>query len=569
MLLTTLKSRDLPSLHTKESSKATRGSIISADGFHIATTVKLYKASVSADYIDPLKKELFIELFSIYSGIDSQEIADKLKKQKGTVVLSYNIPQKQAQYLKQLAYELRRLKVFKGKTNDQTGKTTLHGLSIIESGESREYSYEKLLTPIIGYPHKAEEDGYTYVRGVKGIEKRFESELLAKQDELSQGFRDVNGYVILNRDSFSKPEINGLDVKLNIPVELQIRMEKMLDEMKDDLRAREIMLVVMNSQTGKVITMASSNRFLPKSIAEEDFPSLNSNMIEYSFEPGSVIKTITFAILLDKGLINPYDMVNGHYGRYQIGKKVITDEHKFSTLSAEDVIVHSSNVGIAQLVQKISGAEFHQRLIDFGFTQKSTPDLIYERPGSIPDSMQLSSEIYKATCSYGYSMRANLMQLLRAYSAFNNNGRIVTPKIVDCFIDNRRNELKIPSEEQPQVIKSSTAQRVKDILIKTVNEGTGTKAKTEGLEVGGKTGTAHLVEGGVYVNEYNTAFMGFVNDKQHKYSMGAIVIRPKKSQFAAQTAVPVFKKAIDILIEENYLKPDIVQQPSTPKPNLH
>lgn len=568
MLLTTLKSRDLPSLHTKESSKATRGSIISADGFHLATTVKLYKASVSADYIDPLKKELFIELFSIYSGIDSQEIADKLKKTKGTVVLSYNIPQKQAQYLKQLAYELRRLKVFKERKNDQTGKITLHGLSIIESGESREYGYEKLLTPIIGYPHKAEEDGYTYVRGVKGIEKRFESELLAKQDELSQGFRDVNGYVILNRDSFSKPEINGLDVKLNIPVELQIRMERMLDEMKEDLRAREIMLVIMNSQNGKVITMASSNRFLPKSIAEDDYPSLNSNMIEYSFEPGSVIKTVTFAILLDKGLINPYDMINGHNGRYQIGRKVITDEHKFGTLSAEDVIVHSSNVGIAQMVQKLSGAEFHQRLIDFGFTQKSTPDLIYERAGSIPDSMQLNSEIYKATCSYGYSMRANLMQLLRAYSAFNNNGRMVTPKIVDCLIDNRRNELKIPNEEQPQVIKSSTAQRVKDILIKTVNEGTGTKAKTEGLEIGGKTGTAHLVEGGVYVNEYNTAFMGFVNDKENKYSMGAIVIRPKKSQFAAQTAVPVFKKAIDILIEENYLKPDIVQQPSTSNPNL-
>ena len=110
MLLTTLKSRDLP-LHMKESSKAVRGSIISADGFHIATTVKLYKAVINTYYIDPDKKALFIELFSIYSGIDAKEIKDKIDKQKGVVTLSYNIPQKQAQYLKQLSYELRRLTV--------------------------------------------------------------------------------------------------------------------------------------------------------------------------------------------------------------------------------------------------------------------------------------------------------------------------------------------------------------------------------------------------------------------------------------------------------------------------
>ncbi|MDD5400707.1 MAG: penicillin-binding protein 2 [Sulfurimonas sp.] len=567
MLLTTLKSRDLPSLYTKESSKATRGSIISADGFHLATTIKLYKAVVNSYYIDPEKKELFVELFSIYSGIDAKEIEDKLKKQNGVVVLSYNIPEKQAQYLKQLSYELRRLKVFIERKNSITGKTTLHGLNIIESGESREYAYDKLLTPIIGYPHKVEEDGYTYTKGVKGIEKRFENELQAKQDEISQGPRDVNGYIILNRDSFTKPEINGLDVKLNIPVELQIRIEKMLDKMRAELNAREAMVVVMNSANGKVITMASSNRFLPKSIQTEDFPSLNSNMIEYSFEPGSVIKTITFSILLDKGLVNPYDMVNGHGGRYQIGKKVITDEHKFSWLSAEDIIVHSSNVGIAQLAQKLPGADFNQGLINFGFSTVSTPDLIYERVGSIPDALQLNNEIYKATCSYGYGMRVNLMQLIRAYSAFNNNGRMVTPKIVDCFIDGHRKELKIPNEEQIQVIKSSTAQRMKDILIKTVNEGTGTKAKTAGLEIGGKTGTAHLVEDSQYVNEYNTAFIGFANDKTTRYTIGAIVIRPKKSQFAAQTAVPVFKKTLDILIEENYLKPAIADDNSS-KPNI-
>lgn len=559
MLLTTLKFRHLPSLYTKDSSKAVRGSIISADGFHIATTKKLYKAVVNTHYIDPQKKDLFIELFSIYSGIDSSEIKEKLSKRKGVVVLSYNIEQKQAQYLKRLSYELRRFKVFIERKNPKTGRTSIHGLSIIESGESREYAYDKLLTPIIGYPHKLEEDGYTYVRGVKGLEKRFEAELQAKQDELSQGPRDVNSYIILNKDSFTKAEINGLDIKLNIPVSLQIRVEKMCDNMKEELNAEQIMIAVMDSKDGKVLSMASSNRFLPKSIKRSDYPSLNSGMIEYSFEPGSVIKTITFSLLLDKGLVNPYDLVNGHNGRFKIGRKIITDEHKFDWLSAENVIVHSSNIGIAQLAQKLSGSEFHNGLKKFGFSQQSTPDLVYEKSGSIPHAQRLNNEIYKATCSYGYGMRANLMQVMRAYSAFNNNGKIVTPKIVKSFIDPYKKETLIPYDEQIQVIKSSTAQRVKKILIKTVNEGTGVKAKTEGLEIGGKTGTAHIVEKGEYVNKYNTTFVGFANDKKSRYTIGVVVIKPKKSQFAAQTSVPVFKKAVDIMVEEGYLKPDIIE----------
>lgn len=559
MLLTTLNPRDLPSLYTKESSKAVRGSIISADGFHIASTVKLYKAVVNTHYIDEKKRDLFVELFSIYSGIDAKEIKEKISKQKGVVVLSYNIEQKEAQYLKQLAYELRRLNVFVERKNPITGRTSLHGLSIIESGESREYPYGNLLTPIIGYPHKVEDDGYTYVKGVKGIEKKFENELQAKQDELSQGPRDVNGYIILNKDSFTKPEIKGLDVKLTIPIALQLRVEKMLDKMKIELEAREVIAAVMDTKSGKVITMASSNRYLPKAIQKSDYPSLNSSMIEYSFEPGSVIKTITFAILLDKGLVNPYDLVNGHNGRYKIGRKIITDEHKFDWLSAENTIVHSSNIGIAQLAQKLSGVDFNQGLLDFGFSSKSTPDLIYERAGSIPHIMQLENEIYKATCSYGYGMRANLMQLIRAYSVFNNSGRMVTPRVADSFIDHYNTEIAIPQQEQPQVIKTSTAHRVKKILIKTVDEGTGVKAKTEGLEVGGKTGTAHIVEDRRYVNEYNTAFVGFANDEKSRYTIGTIVIRPKKSQFAAQTAVPVFKNIVDTLVEEGYLKPNIIE----------
>ncbi len=559
MLLNVIKYRYLPSLYSKNTSYAMRGNILSADGFTLASTTKLYKAVVNTKFIDPDKKDLFVELFSIYSGIDANKIRKKLSKRSGVVVLSYDIEEKNAQYLKKLAYELRRYKVFVERLNPRTGTKTIQGLSIIESGESREYPYNKLLTPIIGYTHKIEDEGYTKIKGVKGIEKRFESELDAIQDELSQGKRDVNGYIILNKESFTKQQVNGLNIKLNITASLQVRMERMLDEMKKELEAKQIMLAIMDTKTAKVVSLASSNRYLPKDIKKEDYPSLNSSMVEYSFEPGSVIKTITFALLLDKKLINPYDLVNGHNGRYKIDNKIITDEHPFDWLSAENVIVHSSNIGIAQLAQKMSGLEFYEGLKDFGFSKRSTPDLMYEKKGSLPSVGRLNTEIYKATCSYGYGMQANLMQLVRAYSVFNNSGKIVTPKIVDSFINELGEVIKIPKHEETQVISPTTAHRVKRILIKTVDKGTGAKAKTFGLEVGGKTGTAHKVENGKYVNKYNTAFLGFVNDKKRKYTMGVIVIEPEKSQYAAKTAVPVYKKAIDIMVENSYLKPNIIK----------
>ena len=559
ILLTVLKSRHTPSLYTIESSKASRGSIISADGFHLTSTKKLYKAVVDTRYIDPDKKELFIELFSIYSGMEPKKIKKKLAKRRGIVVLSYDIQEIQAHYLKKLASEFRRFKVFLAIKNPKTGLLSVHGLSIIESGESREYPYGNLLTPIIGYPHKLENNGFTYVQGVKGLEKRWDNELSPLQDSYSRGKRDVNNYIILNKDSFTKAKINGLDIKLTIPISFQIKIEKMLDAMKTEIRAKEVMIAIMDSKNGNVLAMASSNRYLPKSIKRSDYPSLNSGMIEYSFEPGSVLKPITFSLLLEHKLVNPYDLVNGHNGRFRMGRKVITDEHRFDWLSAENVIVYSSNIGIAQLAQKLSGYEFHEGLLNFGFTHQSTPDLIYEKRGSIPSAKRLENEIYKATCAYGYGIRANLMQLMRAYSVFNNNGKMVYPRLVKSFINEQGEEKKLEPLEEIKVLKSATAQRVKKILIKTVNKGTGKKAITPGLQIGGKTGTAHIVEKGKYVRKYNTAFMGLANDKTHHYTIGVVVIQPKKSQFAAQTAVPIFKKAVEIMIEDGYLKPNIVK----------
>jgi len=557
MLYTALHERDIPSIFSEDTAKAQRGSIISADGFHIATTQKLYKAVVNTRNIDPDKEELFIQLFSIYSGIDPAEIRQRLHTRKGSVTLSYHISPKEAMYLKTLGFELRRLKVFV-EYETSSGQRVLQGLNIIESGEARTYPYGKLLTPLLGYPRKMEEDGYTRVYGIKGLEKFFDEELNPQQNKTQKALRDVNGYLILNKQSDVKHQINGLTVKLNIPITLQARVEAVTDRIKEQLKADEIIATVMDSKTGKIVALASSNRFDPSHIRTADYPSLNTNAIEYSYEPGSVIKPIIFALMLDRGLINPYDMVNGHNGRYTMGRKTIVDEHKFSMISAEDVLVHSSNIGIAQLAQKLNGAEYTEGLKRFGFTHFSGIDLPYEKRGSIPSSAQLNNYLYKAITSYGYGMRANAMQLVKAFNVFNNGGKLINPMVVEALYDDNGRMIPMQVQAPIQVISPATAERMKQILIKTVNEGTGIGAKTPGLEIGGKTGTAHIAKKGKYVNSYHTSFIGFANDGTHHYTIGVAVIEPRTVYFASITAVPVFKGVVDVMVEEKLLKPDPV-----------
>lgn len=551
-LYTVLHERHTPSQYTSNETRAERGEILSSDGFHVATTQQLYKAVVNTLNIDPDKKELFIKLFSIYSGIDEKEIREQLSSRKGSVVLSYQINPQAAQYLKNLAYRLRRMHVFVEYVRPN-GRTILHGLSILPSGEKRRYPYQDLLTPIIGYIHKVEDNSYTRVQGVKGIEKSFDYALSAQQDGKQFGPRDVNNYVILNKKSYTKPDVDGLNVQLTIPVTLQKRVEQSLSEMKEKLRAEEIMAVVMESSTGKIVSLASSNRFVPNSIRRSDYPSLNANVIEYSFEPGSVLKPIIFSLLLEHKLVNPYDLVNGHNGRMRLGRMTITDEHKYSWLSAENVIVHSSNIGIAQLAQKLPALDYYQGLIDFGFAQKSGLRLPYEKQGSVPAINRLKNEIYKATTSYGYGLKANVMQLLKAYNAFNNRGRTLQPYIVERLMDIHGNLEPMTPEGSTQVISQATAERMKKILIKTVQEGTGVGTIIPGLEIGGKTGTAHIAENGRYVSKYNTSFFGFANDEKGRYTLGVTVIQPKANHFAALTAVPVFKEIVELLVEFDYL----------------
>lgn len=572
------------SLKAEKNELAVRGDIVSNDNFKISSSKKLYRAEIDTRHIDPAKKNLFLNLFSIYSGVDYKTLETKLDEREsrpGNLVLSYNIDSRSAKNLKELDFKLRQLGVFTAR--QLNGTRLVKGLTISESGEKRTFSYDSTLTPVIGYISKFESDnGKTKVNGVKGLERFYNSYLNQVKDGILKGNRDVISYISFDKNSVMTQRVDGATLNLNIPLKLQKNNETTLDNHKKKLNADEIIVGIMESRTGKILTMASSNRFNPEKIRQEDIPNLNVNAVEYQFEPGSVVKPISISLAMDKGLIRKNESFSAHNqssakGAYSIGRFTIKDDHKFakSTLSLDDIVIFSSNIGTLIIAQRLTGPEFFEGMKRFGFTRKTGIDLPYEKKGIMPKIWQFSANdknksdnIFKATVSYGQGMTSTFIQLIKAYSVFNNDGFMVTPRIVD-HITYENQEYK-PFDDKPEaVISKETSLEMKRMLVKTVTEGTGRSARIDGLEIGGKTGTAQIARGGKYLKQYISSFIGFVNDdKGNSYTIGVTVFNPNSTgvnwfqYYASQSAVPVFKEIIQNLVKLNYLTPkeDIILQ---------
>lgn len=565
VLKTISSDRDMPSHNSTIHDRSFRGSIISADNYTLSASEKTYVASIRGASIIPEKKEVFIKLFSIYSGIPAEEVRKEFKNRKGQeikgyIALSRTINSRHAMQLKALAYKLRELDVFQS-IKLKSGVEVLYGLDIIENGESRRFPLKDVLSPVLGYVGKKMEDDYRRPAGKKGLERNYEKYITSKKDGYFKGKRDVNSRVIHDKNSIKKLRVDGLDLHLNIPLALQRRVEMMLDSMKEKLDADEIIVGVMESDSGKVLSLASSERYDPSHITQKDIAALNPKFSEYPYEAGSVMKPLSISIAMEHGLVTPDKWFNTFNGKLQIGKRHwISDDEKFPALTVTDIIVHSSNVGTSQIAWKLTGQEFREGLLKFGVAKPSGLDLSRDLPGQLKKVRKLDHKLHKASTSYGYGMLITFAQLFKAYSAFNNDGLAMSPRLVNYLEDAQGRHYKLePKVPDIQAVSKKTANQMHDILLEVVKRGTGVKAQYPGLEIGGKTGTAHIAKNGRYVREYHSSFYGFANDKfGHKYTIGALVIRAKKryKYFASQSAVPTFKNIVKILVEQEKLIPD-------------
>ena len=252
--------------------------------------------------------------------------------------------------------------------------------------------------------------------------------------------------------------------------------------MKKEFQADEILAGIIESKSGKVLTLASSNRYSPSGIKQQDISVLTPNFTEYLYEPGSVIKPLTLAIAMQLGKVKPESEFDLYGGKFKIGKYTITDDHKFEKLSAADIIAYSSNIGITQIVWLLKGKEFHDGLKSFGLSKPTGIDLPRDLTGSIKSPTTLNHKLDSSNTSYGYGLMVSFMQLLKAYTAFNNEGVIPAPRIAAYLEDVFGKHYTLPCDKYTlHPLSADVANSMKKILIKTVEEGTGKKAIYPGL----------------------------------------------------------------------------------------
>ncbi|TXE83573.1 penicillin-binding protein 2 [Campylobacter peloridis] len=555
--------RHIPNTEKEQYFSALRGNIITSDNFTITSSRQIYRAEIDLRSLNPDKKDLFLKLFEIYSGASDEQMQDikkrmlAKKKRSYNFILLQNINSKNASYLRELAKKLYTQGFFRAFTNNN-GRVETRGLDIIEHKEDRVYMPKDSLTPVIGYTrtYMDEESEIFKNIGIKGLEKYYNDCLNPIQNAKIQGLKDIGGNIILNLYSNQQRKIDGCDLYLNISLKLQKSLEKEIDQRNEDLKANEIIVAVMESKSGKILALASSRRYDPQNRGR-DLSVLNASAIEYGYEAGSVIKPFIFttALMLDKIKVN--EIINTDGGQYKLGRFTIRDDHKKNKMSMEEVITYSSNVGMIKIAKRLSNLEIISGLRIFRFGEKSGIDLPYEQKGEIPNPKNLR-EIEKSVLSYGYGLKTTFMQLLAAYNVFNNDGIYISPQIANKFYQNGRLVKLDEDVKKDKILSSKAAKEMQQILINVIEKGTGKKAQTQGIIIGGKTGTARIAERKGYTsNRYNASFFGFANDETHHYTIGVLVRNPTKaySYYAAQSALPVFKDTVNILIKENYLKP--------------
>ena len=537
LYLSLVKPKGYISPTTKKTTLALRGDIVTKN-YKVAKSEKIYKVTINPQYIDPNKKELFVNLFSIYTGIPRKTIIYRLSKNYKKLKykpIAY-VDLKTAQNLKYLLKVLDKKRVFLKNHNG-----IREGYAIEDYAFKRVYPYNDTLEPILGRYNKITK------RGENGLEEYYEEFLKPKQNGFIRGYRDVLGNIIYDKNVKVVYPKNGDNLPININLVLQRKIEKLLSLKKDEFQADEVIAAVIDSKSGKILALASSNRYNPNHINPKNIKNMKISAIREIFEPGSVMKPITFAILLQNNKVNPYEVLNGYNGVWKPKwrRRPIRDDEPFDWMSAENAIVYSSNIVISQLALRLSAKEFYEGLKNFGFSRYSGIDLPYELRGSIFPMFKFNYEIFKSSTSYGYGILVNFIQLLKAYNVFNNQGVEIIPKIANIKSSKKR------------VLSSKNAEIMLNILRKVVLKGTGKKALMDGIFTAGKTGTAQVSINGKYQKIYNSSFFGFANDKNHKYTIGVTFFRvkaPFPNYFASNTAVPTFKEIVNILINLGLLK---------------
>jgi cell division protein FtsI (penicillin-binding protein 3) len=345
------------------------------------------------------------------------------------------------------------------------------------------------------------------------------------------------------------PALEGKPVALSLDLTVQATTQEVLEAGMKMMNAKGATAILMDVDTGEILTLVSLPDFDPNDRPQvllkgdpADSPLFN-RAVQGVYELGSTFKIFAAAQVLDLGLLGSSSMVDADapmvWGKYKI--KEFENHNYGPLLSVRDVIVKSSNVGVAHIALQIGAVRQQAFLRSLGFFDPTPVELV-EAAGAKPLIPQRWAEIVTITTSYGHGMSASPMHLAAAYAAIANGGRAVKPTL-----------LRVDKpQDAPAVMSPETAVAAIDMLRGVVTEGTASLGDVAGYQVAGKTGTADKPKatGGYYRDKVINTFASLFPASDPEYVLIVTLDEPVETtgpvprRTAGWTAVPVAAEII-------------------------
>jgi len=405
----------------------------------------------------------------------------------------------------------------------------------------RYYPENKTASHVLGYVGQREDSDQAV--GQYGIEGFFNQELAGEQGYLDTE-KDAGGRWITVGGMDIKEAVDGDDLVLTIDQTVQYTACQKLEKWVQKHGADSGTMIIMEPKTGKILAMCGYPDYNPNNYNQVDNIEVYKNPAIYStYEPGSVFKAFTMASALDLGKVTP-ETTYVDTGEEKIGPYTIknSDLKTHGEQTMTQVLEKSLNTGAIYTMRQVGEKLFYQYVKDFGFGQKTGIRMDTELAGSI-NNLKKFKEIYAATASFGQGITATPLQIVNAFSAIANKGKLMKPYIVDEIRKKDGSVIKTEPKEVRQVIEPKTATTLSAMLVNVVEKGHAGRAGVDGYFVAGKTGTAQVSkENGVGYEENHTigSFAGFAPASDPKFAMLVKIDRPRTVGWAASTAAPLF-----------------------------
>lgn len=396
--------------------------------------------------------------------------------------------------------------------------------------------------------------------GQYGIEQAFE-ELLKGQRGYISGERAAGGQLIGVGDTNIVEAQHGADVVLTLDRTVQYTACNTLKKTVEEFNAKKGTIIIMNPKTGEILAMCNAPMFDPNHYGDaEDIAVYSNDAVSDAYESGSVFKPIVMAMALNDGKVTP-ETVHVDTGSVTIGKYTIHNfnDRSYGAQTMTQVLENSVNTGAIEAARYVGVDRFEQYVKDFGFGEKTDIRLPNEHNGDI-SSLALDKEIYMATASYGQGITVTPIQLITAYAAIANGGKLMRPYIVDEVVKSEGVRVKTEPQVVRQVMSPQTAKTLTAMLVSVVKNGHAKRAAVTGYHIAGKTGTAQVpkTNGAGYDEEkHKDTFVGMFPATDPQIVMLIKIDLPSTSA-AASTTTPAFHDLADFLVEYYQIPPDDV-----------